>query len=293
MYDTEFYQQMREFLIYFFVFGLWPLIGKRHKLLLFLYCSVLPTSALVFLLMFVKSYDNLHDPASLRGIVNNLLFISISVSNILILVETLVGRTTQAQLIGKFSQIDRLLNRQLNVVIPYNEEKRTIFILNSILASLVLLSDVALVVYLQVRKLVLNLSVSMMFSTWITRLRLIQVMFFVHLARNRLKLVNQKLINARNSKQDLFIQLLHLKQTYTCLFEISELISEMFGWSLLSTTTQCFIDLTCNCYTTFLYLEDISYEEIIGFFIVLTMAVVFLITFGCLAFYCSSCNEYV
>lgn len=150
-----------------------------------------------------------------------------------------------------------------------------------------------------------------MYSTWITRSRFVQVIFFVYLLRERLKFFNLQLNRLRNSanrlltnqeiddldialsKQTVFEQVFHLKEAYGQLYDTCGLINKAFGWSLLTVVVQCFVDITINCYATFLFIEQASYEDSIGLIILFGMAGAHLAILATLTFYSSSCAEYV
>ena len=143
-------------------------------------------------------------------------------------------------------------------------------------------------------------------------LRSAQIIFFVCLLRSRLILVIKELkdiqnllniqsndINRRKSVgrdtriqlvlldgHSIYDRLLSLKQIYAELYRSCEQIRKAFGFSLLVITTQAFVEFTTNSYWGYLRLNDFKV-----FFIHLFEPQLILV--GVLAFYCSSCHNYV
>lgn len=312
----DFFKQMRYYFIYFRIFGLWSSWeNPKHKWLLRIYLFLSITIVAV-------SYPNaiLFELGSnfLRGTVNTVLFIFISVSVLTIIIETLLNANDQIQLIERCSMVDHIFSTKLGVIIPYHGQKRKLFIQHCILASLVLLTILIMLIYVHfISRNFLNFLCFEFYFTFITRLRLLQVLFFVCLVRDRLKLIHQELmkiqnlekwlngfplasntiitLNNRPLKNSTYDRCLYLKQIYGHLYETYELISKAFGLSLLTIITQCVIDFIINCYSTFQYLSGTSYtaKDLVPLTIIIFMVGVFFTIFTTLTFYCSSCSQYV
>lgn len=141
-----------------------------------------------------------------------------------------------------------------------------------------------------------------MYSYLVICLRSIQVIFFVCLLRSRLILIIQELKDiqcALNSMQSnelnlsyplrrfsIIDRLLNMKRIYGELYESCEQISEAFGLSLLIISTQAFFEFTLNFYWGYMCLLDIG--DLITYLLEPEAILV-----GILAFYCSSCVQYV
>lgn len=156
------------------------------------------------------------------------------------------------------------------------------------------------------------------------RLRSIQIIMFVFLLCNRLRLVRknlQQILESQHfysgnlndcallrSTERIFVldfssincrllydRLFNLKQVYGELYEICELINLTYGSSCLVIVTQNFLDFTINCYWIFLEFlklekSEPDFSRIIDF-VILQIPIMVLI--GTLIFYCSLCSRYV
>lgn len=299
---TTFIDEMRGFIAFFLIFGLWPTWQTtKYKSWLVLYSvfSIL----LVFGIFLSAIYINevLEDNTLSTAVAYSFLF-SILTTHLIIVLQSLLYRKSQTKLIQKFSQVDRLFNTKLHIFMSYRKEKQALFIRFSLLLLLFVAIKVGLMVHLHHMNRLGSFWYHCLFSIWIMRLRCVQVLFFVYLLRARLILVNDKvkeILAARNlhtgntnAKYSTYYRLLNLKQIYGELYEICELINITFGWSLLAIITQCFIDFTSNSYWTFLALEQpvpdtANAVDCIG------LLVPIVIILSLLAYYCSSCSRYV
>lgn len=310
---NDFFKQMRNYFLYFNLFGMWSVWeNSKHKLI---FQVNLLINSIVVLLTFIyaSSFNRFFDRNSLLGNLNNFLFIFIFASHLTIIFETFFSTNNQMQIIEKLSYFDRYFGIKFGIRIQYQLQKQKLFVLNIMLMLPVILTNFMFISYMYIYfwKAAFLYSLLSMYSTWITRLRLLQMIFFVYLLRERLKIINYELNGLRNStrwllanreivsfdialsKQSMFHRLLHLKQAYEQLYDACELINNTFGWSLLAVVVQCFVDITINCYATFLFFERASYEDSIGLIILFGMAGAYLILFATLTFYSSSCSEYV
>ncbi|XP_055294772.1 putative gustatory receptor 2a [Sitodiplosis mosellana] len=317
---STFIDEMRGFIAFFLIFGLWPTWQTtKYKTWLMLYSifSIL----LVFFIFLSAIYINkvLEDSTLSTAVAYSFLF-SILTTHLIIVVQSLFYRKSQTKLIQKFSQVDRLFNTKLQIFMSYRKEKQALFIRFSLLLSIFVAIKVGLMVHLHSTGRLGSFWYHCLFSIWIMRLRSVQVLFFVYLLRARLILVNDKVkeilaarnihtgstnewqpitdtrdivfvLDTSNAKYSTYDRLLNLKQIYGELFEICELINVTFGWSLLAIITQCFIDFTSNSYWTFLALEQ-KVPDTANAVDCIGLLVPIVIILSLLAYYCSSCSRY-
>lgn len=309
--EKEFFKQMRIYFLYFNLFGMWSVWqNSKHKLF---FQAHLILSSMVVLSKYIYAVflNRLFERNSLLGNLNNFLFIFIFASHLTIIFESFSSAAVQLQIVENFSLFDRYFSMKFGVRIQYRRQKLKLFVLSSMLMMPVILTNIMIVLYIYIWKAAFLNGLLSMYSTWITRSRFFQVIFFVYLLRERLKIIDFELNRLQKSthsilvnreirafdialsKQCTFQRLLRLKKAYAQLYDTYELINNTFGWSLLTIVVQCFVDVTINCYATFLYFEQASYEDLIGLIILCGMAVVHFILFVALAFYSSSCSEYV
>lgn len=302
---------MRKFFLYFVLFGLWSSwLNSKYKCLIQIY-SIVPT---ITIFSCVAFFSQLYEYTSLGRIISNTSFILILMVHSIVSIETLLSSNIQVELIKKFSLVDRLFHTKLRVSIPYLNEKQTLLTQYCILVPIMVFSKIVIVIYFRIRKRSINFTVSSMYSTLFLRLRLIQVLFFVYLVRNRLNLIKRELIKISRSDQCLilsltksnvltvenapakpstFDRLIYIKRIYGELFEISELINRNFGWSLLTIVTISFLRSTVHGYLVFSHLHDNAHNiarGLVSLIIILIPNMVVLVT---LALYCSSCSHCV
>lgn len=311
-----FFHQFRYFFTYFLVFGLWSTLAKPRWLnILFRINSFVCLPLLFLLYLNAIIIDHFLGQKSLRGSVNvAVMFICISVSILAIIIEILLYSDAQFQLVQMFSSVDYIVKINLGIRISYVDQKKNHFIQICTLVSLAILPNVLILLYLH---FVIRMSVSSfihfeVYLSFITRLRLIQILFLTCLVRDRLRLISHEVINIQRSIQlkqcsipkrvvlivhnALQDRVLCLKQIYRLLYKIYALISQIFGLSLLAIVMQCIIDFIFNCYSTFLYLNDASYlaNDLVPLTITCFVdSIAFFIIFCTLTFHCSSCSEHV
>lgn len=316
-----FFDEFRGFLVFFLIFGLWPAWpNNKYKwtLIIYSFFSIGFVFVIFISAIFVKK---VFEDNALSAAVSYSILLSALITHLIIVVESLVQRRYQMKLIQKFTHVDRLFHTKLQALISYRKEKRILLLPFTLMLATFIGIKVALMIHLNNIESFTRFWFYCLYSIWITRLRCAQVLCFVHLLRNRLILLNDKIkeiITARNlytgysndwrpisntqntvfildqsmPKCSIYDRLLSLKQIYGELYDICETINVTFGWSLLTIITQCFIDFTSNCYWTFLALEqtmaDISTAiNCIG----LLIPIVFVLSL--LAYYCSSCSRCV
>lgn len=310
--NMVFFKQMRIYFFFFIFFGLWSTWENLKYKLQIKVCSFF-SIALVFVWSLTAYFlNNFYAFNSLSNTVANFMFILIVITHLTIVVESFCQKEAQVKLIQNITLSDQLFNTKLKVIMPYHREKCEIFARGFILILTVLLAKIIIAIYAWDKKLNFSFMYPAIYSILILRLRSIQILFFVYLLRNRLILINDELKNIQSalnvqfnearsscciaskilisSKSSVKIsindRIMYLKQIYKELYESCELINKAFGWSLLSVTTQAFVDFTSNCYWGYLRLQYFR-----GFSINLLVPDILLL--GTLAFYCSSCFQYV
>lgn len=308
-----FFKQFRNYIICFLLFGVWSSWQN------FQYKKLLRTYLVLHLLVEFSSYVlttlkiNIYGAITFTSFIANSSFLLIMLVQLVISFESFFKSEAQVQIIQKFSLVDKLFFRKLDLNIVYRKERREIFVRNMLLISMILSIKVILWWYTRFVKPVLSFLYCTMYSSWIMRLRWIQVLLFVSLVRNRLFLINKELVNIQNTtnvpieNQDKFSssilivnslkrcnyeRLIHLKQIYGKLYEINELINAIFGWSYLVIVIQNFFDFTSNCYWIFLIIEgSLPNDEVLIICIILLLPNA--ITLITLAFFCTSCSYQV
>lgn len=309
-----FFQQIRNYIVFFILFGLWS-AWEDSKYTLQINLSSFLSITIVFGEFFSAYFLNkFYTFNSLSNIVANLIYIFIITSNLIMVIESFYKKGAQTKFIQNMTHIDHLFNTKLKVTVPYYKEKGEIFMWCLIMSLIVFLNHIIFAWYMYH----LNLNIQFYFVALysysvVNLLRPIQLTFFICLLRSRLILINEELkgiqnvINAQSSnvnqrksngyniRNGLILEensinnrLMTLKLIYEELFESCELINEAFGWSLLANTTGTFTDFISHSYWG--YMCRHNFGKLI---ITINFFASKITTLGTLAFYCSSCFQQV
>lgn len=315
---VTFFHQIRLFLIFFMIFGIWPSWQNdtyRYPLIAYSIYSISIVFGIFTSAFFV--YDVIEEN-SLSNVVAYSFLLSILATHLIIQIEALFKRNSQMKLITKLDYIDHLFSSCLHVSMPYKRETCALILRMGIFIGILLGIKTVFIVYLQYSDSS-NFWLHNFYSIWIMRLRCMQVLFFVYLLRARITALSDKMLEIlqmngwqhgakRNGKgqmknvifvlnsidpvDSVYEQLYYVKQIYGELFELGSIVSCAFGWSLLAILTQIFIDFVSNSYWTFRALEDVfmDFTKCVDC-ILLIVSIIF--TLGTLAFYCASCTQRV
>lgn len=316
-----FFDEIRGFIAFFLIFGLWPVWrNSKYNWLLIIY-SFFSIFIVFFIFVSAIFVEKVLEKNALSKAVAYSFLYTILITHLIIVVQSLIQRKFQMKLIQKFTHVDRLFHTKLQVLISYRKEKRILFLRFALMLATYIGIKVALMIHLYTIDNPKSFWYHCLYSIWITRLRCVQVLCFVHLLRARLILVNDKIkeiLTARNlytgngngwcaisnirnttfildktmPKSSIYDQLLNLKQIYGELYEICEIINVTYGWSLLAILTQCFIDFTRNSYWTFLALQQTT-ADLSTAIDCISLLIPVVIVLSLFAYYCSSCSRHV
>lgn len=247
-----FTEEMTFFIRIFQITGLYP-SSFILKIL-----SLLNVGLLIFI--FVSAFcifPVLENNNSLSLLVGGLVFVGVLLTHLINLIQAFCSVSQQNEISRKFDQIDLILENRLLIHIDYKSIRRRLitkyFLLILVFLAIHIVSITAVTIY----KVAFNYYIHLIIPVGAIRLRCIQNMFYVDLINEKLKSMNQKLndIILRNHDKMAFIlfsqkhhtfdnkdkkatsslyeQIVILKQIYGKIFDISNLINDVFGWSLL------------------------------------------------------------
>lgn len=276
-------REVRYFLLSFKLFGLSPFAkDDKWKIVLLLY-SIFLLGVTISLVCSAFLFCNIFQQASsetLVSFVSQLVFSGLIVTNIIILLQAVLFRPEAIQIEDRFNEIHRLMIEKLSVDISGADiRRRFLWKIVSIVLFLVIgiaLNIGALTFYEESLGYLLH-------SLWplvIIRARCIHNIFLVDLITEYLTYFNRILMNiiATANKEELnqerflidytktdfrhlthktpYTELMVLKDVYGYIWDITNLINDTFGWSLLAVATQNFIEFTCNGYWLFLAMDN-------------------------------------
>lgn len=315
---TMFFRQVKNYLVFFIIFGLWSATWPNSKNELLMKAYSLFSIVIVFC-CFLSAYilNTFQTFNSVSNTVSNLLYVSVLFAHLIIIIESICQRDAQAKIIQSLSLTDYLFNIKLKVMMPYNRGKFEIFTRCFVLVSIMILTNTTFVSYMRYKNIDYSFIYVSLYPCLVMCLRSIQIIFLVCLLRSRLILIIEELVDIQNTlntvqtddmKRIFFVEqnksnavisnnafsgsssinerIMHLKKIYGELYESCEQIKEAFGCSLMVITTQAFVVFTSNFYWGYMYMHD--FEDLL---IYILMPEVLLM--GILAFYCSSCFQYV
>lgn len=252
-----FSEEMSSFVNIFQLFSLFPYSSNVMANILLKFYSVI--SLLVIALIFLSAffiYPVLEDSESLSLLVGGLVFVGLLITHFLNILQAFASRHEQMMIYQKFDEIDYLLQNQLLVNINYVRLRKRLYLKYFIIAVIVLAIHTTSIVSVSINKLFFRYYLHLIISIAIIRIRCVQNMFYVDLINEKLNLVNRKLddiikknrdkmafiifadklqkFDKKDSKTSLYEQLMTLKQIYGKIWDVSNLINDCFGWSLLA-----------------------------------------------------------
>lgn len=303
---------MRAYFLFLILFGLWSTWANSKYKAQIRVCSFVSVALVLICSSTAYFMNNFYVNNSLSNAVINCMYIFVILTHWIIIVESICQKSAQTKLIQNLSLCDEIFKTTLKVMIQYRKEKCKIFTQGFGLISILLIVKIIIALYAWYRNLKFAFMYPAMYTIFILRLRPIQIIGFVYLLQNRLILIVEELkdiqntqsngINQRKSnccrtssdsissdpsvKCSIYDRLINLKQIYSILYETSQLINQAFGYSLLISSTQIFVDFTSNCYWGYLRLQYFRGHSINLFFPDILLLCI-------LAFYCTSCFQYV
>lgn len=296
----SFHRHIQPFLLFFAIFGLWTICPDvRYKYFIRVF-KVISVAIVLFLFSCVLFIDELHEFTSLSNHLGNFLFTFALMTHSFIIIESILNGDSQQQIINQLSSVDQLFGNRLKRIDFYRKEKHALLTRFTFFILMIFFPKVVQLGYLYSQNSAYKLMLPFMFIESIASLRLYQVLFFIHLVRNRLSSINEELknmINVNDSapEQDthfdgrvsIFDRIRLLKQIYTELYDVSALLNILFGRTLLMILTKTFFDFASDCYWCLLQ------EQLDGIIFNGSCIIMSAILSGSLTFYCSSCAQYV
>lgn len=281
--SVAFSHEVRRFSYWFKCFGLSPFAEEGSwSVILLIYSGVLlaVTILLVCSAFFVANIFEQSSAGTLASLVGQLVFCGLIATNGIILLQAVIFRPEAKQIEERFDAIYSLMREKLLVDISANRMKsKSFWKLFSIIVFLVggAAANICALVYYDEP---LGYFLHSLWPIVIIRARCIHNIYLVDLITQYLTLFNGKLtdIVARTAQEGLspewikmnyaqkdfgylanrtpYSELMILKDVYGYIWDITNLINDTFGWSLLAVATQNFIEFTCNGYWLFLAMDS-------------------------------------
>lgn len=205
------------------------------------------------------------------------------VTHVAIIVESLVKQNQQKCLLEKFFEIDTIFGSKFNMKAKNLRLMRRRLILH-VSAWMTVLSCCVFFIFETFLRSISVLKVVTFTLTLLTfllsEIRYFQIIVFISLLTTRLGILNRVLKSLRRNYKNgmkasgfsrkhhplhMIERLSLIRDTYTELWEASNLINECFGWSFLLNTAYDFINITSNAYRMFRELTDdqVHFKDVI------------------------------
>lgn len=252
-----FSDEMLGFIKVFQLFSLFPYSPNPIANILLKFYSAL--SILAVVAIFCSAfflYPVLEDSSSLSLLVGGLVFNGLLLTHVINILQAFTSRLDQTMIYQKFDEIDYMLQNQLLVNINYSKLRQRLILKYFIIMAVVLAIHTTSIVAVTINGLFFRYYLHLIITIAIIRIRCIQNMFYVDLIKEKLNLMNQKLeeiisknrdkmafilcadklqkFDKKDGKTSLYDQLMTLKQIYGKIWDVSNLINDCFGWSLLA-----------------------------------------------------------
>lgn len=304
-----FFDQMRTFFELFILFGFWTSwSNSRYKKHLLLY-SLVSIVQIVLNFSLAIIFDRFYEFSSLSNVVADIWAIFSILTQITIVLESVLQSQTQLEITQNLGAVDRIFTTKLRMRIAYRHEKRQLFTLFSIMiASEFVAKTFPLIHYSAQGKPMYELFYVALCPEMMIVLRLAQVFFFVSMIDSRLCLINKILRNEvlftahknmiKNRKKlknvrkecSLDAMILNMKRVYGILHDVCEQIDRIFRWSLLMIIVYIFMNFTLHFYWVFMNISLSKNEEST---LNLSLLMRFGIVSSIVAMRCSSCGQQV
>lgn len=254
-----------------------------------------------FLIMYIYQICQYYSSSSLNDIIGSLKTFMIIFTHCAVLMHSYTSRNTLVNILKMFDGIDSVMIKHLFIeMVPKSINKKLVWQLiagiTALFASyanffLLMSNSVDIWLFLPVIA--------------ITRMRSIQISFYVGLLRDRLEKINDelfKIVQPPDSDQSLYRKaslenenyerLQALKNLYGCIWDISNMLSDCFGWSFVIIATEQFVEMLCNAHLIFVVLAspDMPNSTVIYTF---SEAFPFLFTFTMVCIDCHLCSKKV
>lgn len=306
------YNEIWKFIFIFQIFALCPFGRNRFQNYILSLCSLL-YFVLLAIFSLVAMFNNriIHDSNAISAMVVGLIFLSNSLTMVIIILQAFVSRYDLKKFLTEISCIDEMFCVKLHRMVDYTGLKRKY----SLKVGVELLITKGLFLFIVMflafgsRQPFFLFWLPISFSCGVINMRCIQNIFFVDLLRERLEFLNQRLteISQRRSKDrklllyieahdhrnrlsrtqsvlDEFGEVLALKRIYSMIWNASILLNNCFGWSVLAIVTRSFIGFICHGYWLFL-----GFRKLIDFDLIVDTTVNFVFIAMQVSSLCLSC----
>lgn len=289
--------------------------------------NILAIGAICYSAIFI--YHVVEVTGTIARLVAGLVFYGLLAVHVLNIIQTFLSRHNQKKITQKFNNIDFMLQNKLYININYRQLRRRLLLKYFTILAVLFAIHGTSIATVTITGHFVPYCFHLVPTVALLRFRCIQSMFYVDNLKEKFRLMNKKLklIQAKQGKRIFFLfvnefhqmteqqltakrqnQLVALKRLQGNFLEVSNLINDCFGWSLLAIVktmksnvdtslivsclqfTLYFIDFTTNAYWFFLVLDSLEDPSILIHCICAIVPIVVILM--SLAYSCHQCTEY-
>lgn len=278
--SNKFYKEIRHIILLFQLFSIAPFAQTANQTLLMQLHSFTAVLILLTICTTAVFITGLVRQNSLQAIVGVLIFVAEIIAHAVIIIQSYTTRHQQLKIIENINAIDEHFQRKLSKTVEYDGQLKRYYIKVFGMFGVMLATLFAIILLMLLRndEYLLTFLLQICYSMIVIRVRCIQIIFYVDVLNDRIKMVNNafgilikreserlKVISTFNQNFEVhqqkttdldYVELQALKKIYCRIWDNICLINDCFGWSILAICTQYFIHLTTHGYWLFLALAN-------------------------------------
>lgn len=276
MTGVPFFTKFKSFFIFFNLFALEPFSLNRKAQYFLTIHSFIQVPIIVCVLITLSNLQRTNESV-LSTFVAYLFIIAIITAHFINSIQVFCTRRKHFEMLDIISAVDSIIWQKFGYSHRYDAEVRSIWIkLIAVLFGVVALETIVLFFLFKVQPEE-NLWWPYYYPFIYIKFRCLQIIFYAVLLRNRLDVINDKIdgffadgcMQTKSTNHEIisfdndnsidnamkYNRFLTLKCVYGKLYDVSKLLNETFGWSLLVIYTKIFIGLTSSGYWLFVSLD--------------------------------------
>lgn len=286
----------------FRLFALIPVLpGKSMVSRLLELCSLLMILYVGCITVYVFHIRQYYSGNTVYDVVGALKVCTLIVTYTAILLQAFTSRNTQINILKMFDHIDSVMMEQLFMEIVPRSISKTLAWKQIAYIAIIFTSYAHF--FISISKYSDDLFAIPIYG--ITRMRCVQILFYVGLLQERLETINMELskivLSPANGhslyrktilENENYERLVALKNLYGCIWEISNMLNDCFGWSFVIVATEQFVEMLSNAHVMFIVLVSPEISNFEAMYVLYEgFPALFIFTMVCI--HCHFCSEKV
>lgn len=246
--QNVFTREMSGFVKFFQIFSLFPLSSDAFRNIVIKFLMAAHLVGILIVMFYLNLAVSVHNDLDMRILVR--IIVSANVNSLLLsqfinFVHAYLTRHKQLKIYQKLDEIDFLLQKQVQINVRNRKLRNRLKLkMFGILATSGLLNAAIIIGVTSMPSILRHYSFITMLPIFILRLRCVQCIFYVDIMRDKLNYVIAKLEDIvershkasqrKESRKSIYDELMVLKQIYGKVWDVSNMVNDCFGWSLLA-----------------------------------------------------------